>query len=270
MEITSRVATASLVLAVLAIASCDRNRSEPAAKQETPKPETAALPAIRYDAHVAAGGNEPAGQSVDNPYKGDAQRAQTGARLFASMNCDGCHGSGGVGWVGPNLADGRWRYGGADKEVFYSIFYGRPKGMPAYGGVAGVEGTWMLVTYLKSLPVPDSVPTQSYKDSDDAPVTAAESTASAPPVAVAVAPSVEGMFPKYGCTACHTVDTKVVGPAFKAVAQKYRGQSDAERLLADKVKKGGAGAWGQIAMIPNPGVPDEDLHKMVAWILALK
>jgi len=53
----------------------------------------------------------------------------------------------------PNLADGRWRYGGADAEVFDSIFYGRPKGMPAFGGTLGAEGVWTLVAYLRSLPV---------------------------------------------------------------------------------------------------------------------
>src|SRR2546429_9648574 len=78
------------------------------------------------------------------------------------MNCDGCHGGDGSGWVGPNLADGRWRYGGADAEVFNSIYYGRPKGMPAFGGTLGAEGVWTVVTYIRSLPVPGDVPTESW------------------------------------------------------------------------------------------------------------
>ena len=60
---------------------------------------------------------------------------------------------------------------------------------------------------------------------------------------------------KYGCTACHAVDHKVVGPAFKDVAAKYKGK-DVEATLAEKVKNGGAGVWGQIPMTPNPQVPD--------------
>lgn len=268
MGLTYRLAAASILLAAVATASCDRR--ETAAKHETTKQETAVLPAIRYEAHIPAGGNEPAGQTLDNPFKGDAQKARAGAQLFASMNCDGCHGGGGAGWVGPSLADGRWRYGGADKEVFYSIFHGRPKGMPAYGGVAGVEGTWMLVTYLKSLPVPDNVPTQSYKDSDDAAVAVAEPIAPAAPAAAVVALNAEGMLAKYACVACHAIDKKVVGPSFKDVAQKYRGQRDIDKVLAEKVKNGGGGTWGQVAMIPNPGVPNEDLHTMIAWILVLK
>ena len=64
---------------------------------------------------------------------------------------------------------------------------------------------------------------------------------------------------KYGCTACHAVDHKVVGPAFKDVAAKYQGK-DVEATLVEKVKNGGAGVWGQIPMTPNPQVPDQDLH----------
>jgi cytochrome c len=74
---------------------------------------------------------------------------------------------------------------------------------------------------------------------------------------------------KYGCTACHAVDHKVVGPAFNDVAAKYRGK-DAEATLVDKVKNGGSGVWGPIPMPPNPQVPDGDLHAVVKWILTLK
>jgi cytochrome c oxidase cbb3-type subunit 3 len=79
------------------------------------------------------------------------------------MNCDGCHGGGGAGWIAPSLADGRWRYGGEDQEIFSSIFYGRPKGMPAFGGVLGPEGVWNLVAYLKSMPIPPNEATESWE-----------------------------------------------------------------------------------------------------------
>ncbi len=123
----------------------------------------AAPPSVRYEAHVSAGGLPPAGSELSNPHRGDDKAAETGAGLFASMNCDGCHGGGAVGWVGPSLADGRWRYGGADEAIYQSIYYGRPKGMPAYGGALPADAIWMLVTYLQSLPVPDAVPTQSWE-----------------------------------------------------------------------------------------------------------
>jgi cytochrome c oxidase cbb3-type subunit III len=124
----------------------------------------AAAPAIRYEAHVSAGGLAPPVGDLKNPFAGDASAAKNGAALFVAMNCDGCHGGDGAGWVGPSLADGRWRYGGADEELFVSIFYGRPKGMPAFGGALTQESIWTLVAYLKSLTPPAGVPTQVFDD----------------------------------------------------------------------------------------------------------
>jgi cytochrome c oxidase cbb3-type subunit III len=128
-----------------------------------PAPSAATPPAVRYEAHISAGGQLPVGAMPDNPFRGDPQAPKTGATLFTAMNCDGCHGGDGSGWVGPNLGDGRWRYGGADAEIFSSIYYGRPKGMPAFGGVLGPSGVWNIVAYLKSLPVPAGVATESWE-----------------------------------------------------------------------------------------------------------
>jgi cytochrome c len=83
-------------------------------------------------------------------------------------------------------------------------------------------------------------------------------------------PGVEGMLAKYACTACHTVDTKGIGPSFADVAAKYRGQKDVMEKLAEKVRNGGSGAWGQIPMPPNPSLPDKDLHTIIEWIVALR
>ena len=75
---------------------------------------------------------------------------------------------------------------------------------------------------------------------------------------------------KSGCMACHSVDKKVLGPAYKDVAAKYKGQKDAEAKLVDKVKKGGSGVWGPIPMPANsPQVKDEDIKKIVQWVLAM-
>ena len=80
----------------------------------------------------------------------------------------------------------------------------------------------------------------------------------------------EELAKKYACTACHAVDRKLVGPAYKDVAAKYRGDAKAEAMLAEKVKKGGVGNWGQVPMPPNAQVPDKDIAAMVRWILGLK
>ncbi|HET7403500.1 MAG TPA: c-type cytochrome [Usitatibacter sp.] len=75
---------------------------------------------------------------------------------------------------------------------------------------------------------------------------------------------------KNACTACHAVDKKVIGPAYKDVANKYRGDPKAEAMLEEKVKKGGVGVWGQVPMPPNTQVKDEDIKTLVKWILSLK
>ena len=72
------------------------------------------------------------------------------------------------------------------------------------------------------------------------------------------------------CLACHAVDKKVVGPAYKDVAKKYAGQKDAADKLAAKVMKGGSGVWGPVPMPANPQVNDAEAKKLVAWILAMK
>ncbi|PKO88351.1 MAG: cytochrome C biogenesis protein CcsA [Betaproteobacteria bacterium HGW-Betaproteobacteria-10] len=71
------------------------------------------------------------------------------------------------------------------------------------------------------------------------------------------------------CMACHAIDKKLVGPAYKEVAAKYKGDAKAPAMLAAKVKAGGKGVWGQIPMPPNNVTPDE-AAKLVAWILSQK
>lgn len=75
---------------------------------------------------------------------------------------------------------------------------------------------------------------------------------------------------KSGCLACHQVDKKSVGPSYKVVAAKYKGQ-DASAQVMEKVRKGGNGVYGPIPMIANgpDKISDEDLKTVVAYILAL-
>lgn len=80
----------------------------------------------------------------------------------------------------------------------------------------------------------------------------------------------EELAKKHACFACHAVDKKLVGPAYKEVAAKYRSDAGAEAKLADKVKKGSQGIWGQVPMPPNSNVPDGDVRTLVKWILSQK
>ena len=74
---------------------------------------------------------------------------------------------------------------------------------------------------------------------------------------------------KQGCTACHQVDKKVIGPAYNDVAKKYKGDKGAAAMLATKVKKGGVGVWGPIPMPPNDKVSEADVKTLVDWVLSL-
>ena len=67
--------------------------------------------------------------------------------------------------------------------------------------------------------------------------------------------------------ACHAVDKKLVGPSYQDIAKKYAGNVGAVDLLTNKVKKGGAGAWGPIPMPAHAHVSDADIRKMVEWVL---
>ena len=78
---------------------------------------------------------------------------------------------------------------------------------------------------------------------------------------------------KSNCLVCHTVDKKLMGPAYRDVAKKYAGDKGAEARLFDRIKKGSTATGGEvwklgIAMPPNAGVKDEDIKTLVKWILA--
>jgi len=79
---------------------------------------------------------------------------------------------------------------------------------------------------------------------------------------------------KSGCTACHAIDRKVVGPGWKAVADRYKGDAGAKASLIAKVKKGGKGNWTEVTkgvpMPPySPRVKDADIEELVSFILGL-
>jgi cytochrome c len=78
----------------------------------------------------------------------------------------------------------------------------------------------------------------------------------------------EALAKKHNCLACHQMDKKTVGPAYKEVAAKYKGK-DVAAQLEQKVKKGGQGVWGPVPMPPNAAVPDADIKKLVDWILKM-
>ena len=73
---------------------------------------------------------------------------------------------------------------------------------------------------------------------------------------------------KSACLACHAVDKKLVGPSYKDVAAKHKGQADAEAKVAARIKSGGSGMYGPIPMPAQPNLKDDELKLLAAWILA--
>ena len=70
------------------------------------------------------------------------------------------------------------------------------------------------------------------------------------------------------CMSCHNIDKKVVGPAYKDVAAKYKGDKAATARLATKIMEGGGGVWGVVKMPSNPQVNEAEAKKLAAWVLS--
>ena len=103
-----------------------------------------------------------------------------------------------------------------------------------------------------------------------APIPAAAATppATAAPAAAASGGDVQALAQARGCLGCHGIDNKIVGPAYKDIAAKYAGDAGAAERLVAKVKNGGSGVWGDVPMPPNSAVSDEDIKKLVDWVLS--
>lgn len=72
-----------------------------------------------------------------------------------------------------------------------------------------------------------------------------------------------------GCATCHAADRKIIGPSYRDIAAKYKGQAGAPKMLAERVRKGGPGVWGPVPMMPTPAskLSDADLAAVIAWLL---
>jgi cytochrome c5 len=211
---------------------------------------------------------------------------KTGEQVFQTV-CKACHEAGLAG--APKVGD-KAAWAPAVKKGYATLakhaiegFEEPGKVMPAKGGMpelADIE-VERAVVYMANQSG------ASFKE--PAAPAASTSAAAAPaaaekPAAAAAAPSAaaaksagpldakaaEAMMAKDGCAACHSVDKKVVGPAFVDVAAKYKGDSGALTKLTQKVKAGGSGVWGQVPMPPNSQVSDDDIKALVSWILTLK
>src|SRR5258708_40007613 len=86
----------------------------------------------------------------------------------------------------------------------------------------------------------------------------------------ALAADAERLLKEKACLSCHTLDKKLVGPAYKEVAAKYKSRNDAEAYLSKKIKEGSTGVWGAIPMPPNGTVADDEARTLAKYILTVK
>ncbi len=96
-------------------------------------------------------GDSTAPNESENPFQGDTEALDEGRRLYAWMNCSGCHGELGGGGIGPPLADAAWIYGGRPAVIYQSIMQGRPNGMPTYQHHLTPESAWRIAAYVHTL-----------------------------------------------------------------------------------------------------------------------
>ena len=75
---------------------------------------------------------------------------------------------------------------------------------------------------------------------------------------------------KFGCAGCHSVDRKIVGPAFKDIALKYRGHVEAFEKVSHQIIQGGGGQWGTIPMPPFPRLSAAEVKALSDWVLGQK
>lgn len=115
-----------------------------AQQQQTPAASQATQAAAPEAPHPAPG-------SIKNSFTGNPEKIAAGKALWFKMNCYGCHGTMAGGGMGPNLTDAEWRYGGDDTSVFTTIKFGRPGGMPAWGGKLSDDEILTVMTYIRSL-----------------------------------------------------------------------------------------------------------------------
>lgn len=138
-------------------------------------------------------------------------------------------------------------------------------------GKVNVEGQAGAAPAMAAEPAAAMAPAEEAAPAE-APAAEAPAAAQAAAPAPAAAPAAGGdqlaLATQSGCMACHQIDMKVVGPGYREVAAKYKGDPAALEMLVSKVKDGGVGTWGQIPMPPNAAVSEENIRAIVAWVLS--
>lgn len=175
-----RFPAASCVL-LLALAGCDREDRESRGQQ---LPET--VPQVETTTLYAGSPSPVPTDPRAKIYESNAYHISEGQRLYAWMNCVGCHAHGGGG-MGPPLIDDQWIYGDRIEQIAQTVLQGRPNGMPSFRGKLTEQQLWQLAAYVKAMAgeVPkDAPPSRGDEMASTEPLTLKEEDATARGAAV--------------------------------------------------------------------------------------
>ena len=139
-EVVAMVAACALVCG-----GCEREQREYADAPNTARPHPR-LTTLQPGARLADVPSD-----VGRHYERNAYHINQGGRWYKAFNCNGCHGSGGGGSMGPALMDDQWRYGGTIDQIHATILEGRPNGMPAWRGKLTDAQAWQLAAYIRAM-----------------------------------------------------------------------------------------------------------------------
>jgi cytochrome c5 len=271
-------------------------------REDTGATEAQVLSRIKPVGEVALAGATSAGASagaVTPAVATSARASMSGEQVFQAV-CKTCHepGIAGAPKVGDKAAWAAPIKAGYQTLVQRALngFQEAGKVMPPRGGKPDLSDVEVerAVVYMANrsganFKEPAATPTAAAAPAAAVPAVAAAAApagTSSPPNAVAAASppasaaptkpgapldlqSGQAMMQKDSCAACHSVDKAIVGPAYRQVAAKYRGDKTAAAKLEQKVKAGGSGVWGPVPMPPNTAVSDADIKALVSWILTL-
>ncbi len=156
----SRFLIETAVISVLALSGCGKGAAAltPAQDQGAAQSSSADVIDSALDPgvdHSLVTSDPQVAALLDNP-----AAVQTGMRLFAQYNCNGCHSNGGGG-MGPDLMDDEWIYGGRLEQIHQTIVQGRPNGMPSWGGKIPDEQIWQIAAYVRSMSLPATLAAQN-------------------------------------------------------------------------------------------------------------
>jgi len=198
-----------------------------------------------------------AGDELHSPLSDRSPEVLARGREIFDRMCAVCHGAKGAGDgpvvvhgfpQPPNLLGSHTR-SLPDGSVFYKLTYGGAI-MPSYAAQVTRRDRWTAIAYLRELQRRNKAPVEKL-----------------PPGATGPG---WGLIGKSDCLACHTIDHKLVGPAYMDVAKRYGRDPNAVATLVQKVKAGGSGVWGTVKMAPHPALAEDQIAEMVKAILGLR